>query len=324
MSMLSSIPAGNAGVIASSDDNYAPHLAVVFASLLSNCPEPAKVSLFCIDGGISVANRRKLEHEVMRFGGAPLEFIEFDSDRFDSLPTCKHITSAAYYRVAIPELFDSAVEKIIYLDCDVVVRGDIFELWNTDIKDFHIAAVENLSGHTYKKLGVPQHEYFNSGVMLINLTRWRQDDIAQKVFEFKQQHPDRICTNDQCALNGVMHKTWKPLPLKWNHQTGLYRPSAQTSRFPEAEVREAIINPAIIHYIGWDKPWRNISFHPLASEYDRYASQLDGSSKVRPVWIDYVKAYGSVSRLKKLFRQLKWLAWYRKNGFDLYDASSRP
>ena len=313
------LPADAVGIVASSDNNYAPHLTVLFYSLLANCSAPERVSLFCLDGGISDDNKARMDREIRKLGAAGVDFISFDSSRYDNLPTIKHITSSAYYRISIPEIFDDSVHKIIYLDCDMIVKGDIIELWETDISDFHIGAVENLSGHTYKKLGIPQNQYFNSGMLLINLDLWRRDGIPEKVFKFKNENPDRISTNDQCALNGVLHDKWKHLHLKWNHQTGLYRPGEQTAAFSQSEIDEAILSPGIIHYIGWDKPWRKVRFHPLACEYDRFADKLDESPRSKPNVGDYLKAYASVSRLKKLKRQLRWQAWYRDNGYNLYE-----
>lgn len=315
---LRSFPAGNIGVIASSDENYADHLTVLFYSLLINCSAPEKVSLFCLDGGISEASKSRMQSEVRKAGGTGVDFISFNSSKYDALPTRKHITSSAYYRISIPELFESSIKKILYLDCDMIVKDDIAKLWQEDLSGYHLGAVENLSGHTYKQLGIPQNEYFNSGMLLINLDLWRQDGIPDKVFRFKKENPHRISTNDQCALNGVLHKHWKQLPLRWNHQTGLYRPGEQLARYSQAEVQEATLSPGIIHYIGWDKPWRKVRFHPLAGEYDRYADMLEASPRVKPTTADYIRAYASISRLKKLVRQRKWQAWYRAQGYELY------
>lgn len=317
---LRTLDSNHVGIVASADENYAPHLAVLFTSILKNCSEPHRVRLFCIDGGISSEVRDWMQREIAKAGGEAIDFVNIDRTKYDNLPTIKHITSSAYYRISIPEIFDEQVKKVIYLDCDMIARGDIIELWSYDIQGYHVGAVENLSGHTYKKLGIPQNEYFNSGMLLINLDLWRRDAIPDKVFAFKRDNSHRISTNDQCALNGVLHKTWKPLPLAWNHQTGLYRPDEQIWAFDEQEVNDAIMDPKIIHYIGWDKPWRKVRFHPLAGEYDRYADQLSYSPRSQPEAGDYWSAYCSISRLKKLKRREQWRRWYAKNGFSLYPA----
>lgn len=313
------IPHGCIGVIASADENYAPYLTVMFFSLLKNCPAPEQVMLYCIDGGIAESTKQQMLEAVKQAGGTGVDFIEFDKKKYEALPTKDYITSSVYYRISIPEIFSADVSKIIYLDCDMIVRGNIFELWSINIDDCHVGAVENVAGHTYRKLGIPQNEYFNSGMLLINLNLWRRDNISEKVFRFKVENPHRISTNDQCALNGVLHDKWKHLPLKWNHQIGLYRKSAQLNSFDKGEVREALLNPQIIHYVTWDKPWRKVRFHPLASEYDRYADQLTIPQREEPGLMDYVSAYSSVSRLKKLIRYKRWQRWYRKQGYPLYN-----
>jgi len=319
-SEIRTIATDHVGIVASADENYAPHLAVLFTSILKNCPTPRRLRLFCIDGGIHPETQSWMQEEVSRAGGENIDFVRIDRTKYDKLPTIKHITSSAYYRISIPEIFDSQVKKVIYLDCDMIVRGNIIDLWSIDIDGYHIGAVENLSGHTYQKLGIPQNEYFNSGMLLINLDLWRRDKIPEKVFAFKRDNPHRISTNDQCALNGVLHKSWKHLALTWNHQTGLYRPDEQIWAFAEQDVNDALIDPKIIHYIGWDKPWRKVRFHPLAGEYDRYADQLTRSPRAQPTAKDYWSAYCSVSRLKKLKRRQYWRKWYASKGFSLYPA----
>lgn len=312
------IPEGCIGVVASSDENYAAHLAVMFFSLLKNCPEPERIMLFCIDGGISETTRQGMQDDIKKAGGGPIDFINFDTKKYAELPTIKHVTTSAYYRISIPELFDDSVKKVLYLDCDMVVKGNVIDLWSSDIEGYHLGAVENLSGHTYRTLGIPQNEYFNSGMLLINLDLWRRDNIPEEVFRFKVENPHRMGSNDQCALNGVLHERWKHLPLRWNHQKGLYRKSRQLDTFATEEIAEAIINPGIIHYIGKDKPWNRLRFHPLAGEYDRYADQMSLPSRRHTTLVDYLAACRSASGIKKLVRRFRWRRWYQSQGYGIY------
>lgn len=313
-----SIPEGCMGVVASSDDNYAAPLAVMFVSLLKNCDEPHRVRLFCLDGGISEATKTAMQNEICGAGGDGIDFIQFDAGKYAELPTVKHVTASAYYRISIPELFDESVRKVLYLDCDMVVKGDIADLWGLDIEGYHLGAVENLSGHTHRKLGIPRHEYFNSGMLLINLDLWRRDRIADEVFRFKVENPDRMALNDQCALNGVLHRNWKRLPLKWNHQKALFHGKRKLGVLDPVEVREALLNPGIIHYVTDDKPWNRLRFHPLAGEYDRYADQMTLPGRQHATFADYLAACRSVSGIKKLIRRQRWRHWYRRQGYDLY------
>ena len=304
-------------VVGACDDNYAPHLAVAFVSLLDNTSQPSLCRLFCLDGGLSESSRSFMMNAVSRFGGA-LEFVGGDWSQYDQLTTIKHITRAAYYRVSIPELFDASVKKAIYLDCDVIVKGDIAELWSTDTGLCPVGAVENIAAHTYLKSGLSQGDYFNSGVMLLNLALWREREIARQVREFKADHPEKISTNDQCAINGVLKGDWYHLPLKWNQQTGIYRDSEQVKRLPFDEVRAARYFPSVIHYIGDDKPWNEVCFHPFQGEYWRYAAMLGIKQPENLEKACSRAAMKSFSLFKKWIRKLARQRDIRRAGGALY------
>lgn len=304
-------------VIGSSDENYARHLAVAFVSLLMNTTRPERVKLYCIDGGVSKKTRHFMRNAISGLGGS-LDFIPIDDALYSELDTIKHITRAAYYRISIPNLVGDTVKKVIYLDCDTIVKGDVADLWGVDLGDHYVAAVENMSAHTYEKSGLAQEDYFNSGVLVLNLQAWRDDDVPSRVIEFKKLYPDRISTNDQCALNGVIEGRWKRLPLKWNQQTGVYRSSDQVDRFPDDEVEQARQMPAIIHYIGEDKPWNQVCFHPFQGEYWRYAEVIGMRPPAGMRLAVLRSSLTSFSRLKKFLRKWARQRSLRNAGVSLY------
>lgn len=301
-------------IVVSSDENYAPHVGVMFASLLENASRPESCHLFVIDAGISQKTRQRAKDEVCKRKGN-ISFIPFDGEMYEDFPLRRGMTAAAYYRLSIPDLFDEKVTKVIYLDCDLIVQGDILELWNYSLAGKHIGAVQDLSNSTYLASGLPQHKYFNSGVMLIDLDLWRRDDIAHKVRTFKIQHPEKIQTNDQCALNGVLYDSWARLPLRWNQQAGIYRPGrGRLQHFSRKEIEEGIWNPGIIHYIG-SKPWNYPCFHPLAEEYHRYLERTSwAGTQQENKNLRSMLAWGLKPRLlKKYVRQKRWQRRYAKH-----------
>jgi lipopolysaccharide biosynthesis glycosyltransferase len=305
-------------VVASSDDNYAAPLSVMFVSLLENTSSPELIHFFVIDGGISELKKSLLKADAKTYG-SQVTFLNVNNEAYASFPTKAHISAPAYYRISIPELFDASVEKAIYLDCDLIIKQDIQTLWGFELEEYPVAAIENISSSTYKASGLKQCDYFNSGVMLINLKAWRERGISEKVREFKKNHPELICTNDQCALNGVFKGQWKRLPLSWNMQSGLYRHSPQVDRLLKSETDEALWEPAIIHYIGWSKPWINPCYHPLEGEFRRYKDKgeyatvniIDKNSLS-------IKNRSRFSLLKKRVRQRLWQYRYLKKGYNLY------
>jgi|GEM_PF-222954 len=301
-------------VVASSDENYARHMGVMFVSLLENTSRPERIHFFVIDGGIGTQTKENII-KVVESRGGKISFLEVDKGKYKDYPLTRNMTPAIYYRLSIPELFSESVARVIYLDCDLIVKGDISDLWEFPLNGNHVAAVQDLSNSTYLSSGLPQHKYFNSGVMIIDLSLWRRDGIADKVCDFKLSHPEKIQTNDQCALNGVLFDSWARLPLRWNVQSGIYRPGRGRLRhFTRDEIDEALWNPGIIHYIGGEKPWKYPCFHPLVNEYFRYMDQT--------VWggtgIDERKLHAHLSWcfkpkfLKKYIRQRLWQARYAK------------
>lgn len=304
-------------IVASSDQNYACHMGVMFVSLLENTSCPERCHLVILDGGIEADTRQTIATEVEKRKGT-VTFLAFDRDAYQQYPLRRNMTTAAYYRISIPELFAQSVEKVIYLDCDMIVKGDIAELWEFPLDGCHVAAVQNLSNSTYRSLGILQQLYFNSGVMLIDLVQWRRDRIADKVREFKEQNPDRIQTNDQCALNGVLYESWKRLPLRWNHQPGVYRPGGgRLAHFSRQEIDEAIWSPAVIHYISTGKPWRYPCFHPLAEAYYSYRKRTAwaGCGTEERTWSAFFAWSLRPKLLQKYFRQCWWRMRYAgRNG----------
>lgn len=304
-------------VIASSDDNYAYPLGIMFISLLENTKNPERFHLFVIDGGITEKKKKNLQIEVNK-RSSQLTFLTINDEIYTNFPTIAHISAPAYYRISIPELFHESVTRAIYLDCDLIIKNDLQVLWDIDLEGNAIAAAENISSSTFKASGLKQSDYFNSGVMIIDLDKWRENNIPNKVRKFKTEHPELICTNDQCALNGVFKGQWKRLPLNWNFQSGLYRSSTQTKRIIEKDdSTNPIWSPFIIHYIGWYKPWLTPCYHPLASEYDRYR-MMSSFCEEAISHMDTSKKGNFFSLAKKRFRKYIWKRKYLARGYDLY------
>ena len=312
----------NIPIVSSSDDNYATHLGVMFVSLLENTTNPERIHFYIIDGGISEQKKATLTHDI-RTRYSQITFIEINKENYSSFPTSAYITSAAYYRLSISELLDVNIEKVIYLDCDVIVKKDIQVLWEIDLEDYPFAAVENIANSTYKASKLQQSDFCNTGVMVINLKKWRNENISKQVVKYIVENPELICSFDQCAINGVFKGNWKRLPLTWNFQSGMYRNTKQVNRLIKEQTDRAIWDPAIIHYIGWSKPWIDPCFHPLEGEYRRYKSKSGFKditiSKITPSAANKVTTIATFfSLIKKRLRKHLWQYRYLKKEYALF------
>lgn len=257
-------------IISVADDNYTQHLGVMLYSLFKNHLSDEKLDVYIIDGGVSPENKYKLEGIGKEFN-TPLKFLKIDKKIYQNFKISHHLTHSTYYRISIPELLDPSIKRVIYLDCDLIFKEDISKLWEVNISEYFMAAVENPKFNRYADLQMPiNSKYFNSGVMLMNLEKCRQYDISSKVLKFIENNLNKIILWDQDGLNAILCNKWKELPPKWNQQTIMFEIDINETNFNKEEFMEAIINPSIIHYTTSSKPWHYMNEHPLKNEYYKY------------------------------------------------------
>lgn len=245
----------------STDDTYAQFVGVSLCSLFEHKETHTPIDVFILDGGIGDENKSKLNALSEKYGFT-LHFIVIDTDFFAWFSIQKHLTQAAYYRLLIADILPG-LDKILYLDSDVIIKSDISELYAIDITDYALAAVEQYGQHRFKELNMPKDaKYFNSGVMLINTKRRREAALSQSLISFVQQYPHKLYNQDQDALNAVLQGSWLPLPLKYNYMTLL--PKIYPVNYHEWDK-----TISIIHYTRL-KPWNYLCTNPLKKEYFRY------------------------------------------------------
>jgi len=262
-------------VVLATDDGYSQHAGVMLCSLFENNLSRNPFEVYLMDGGISDENKRRLHNVAERYN-ARLELLEIDREIYKDFKLSHHITQAAYYRISIPDILDSSVRKAIYLDCDLIVRDDIAKLWRLDLSGFLLGAIEDPGFSRFQALGIPNNaRYFNSGVMLIDLAKWRSAKISSQVLDFIVQNPEKVVLWDQDALNAVLYDKWLPMHLKWNVQTDMYELSHRERYVHYEDFDEAIRSPSIVHYTASPKPWQYMNKHPLKKEYYKHLRKTE-------------------------------------------------
>lgn len=262
-------PSDHPVIVGGGDDAFAMPLAVALASALAQLAPAARPSVYIFDDGISPGNRARIER-VLRAArpAAALSWRRPDLSAVAGISPSLWNTRATYLRLFIPDLLPAKHSRAIYLDSDVVVEGDLGELWAADLGGRLALAVENytdptvatgLSG-TYKALGLPHDTpYFNSGVMLINLERWRSEQIPARVFDFLRRYGHLAPFADQDGLNAVIAGDWGRLHPRWNVQLLTLTAHGHAALSPAARRRaqaELLARPGILHYTGPRKPWQ--------------------------------------------------------------------
>ena len=254
------------------DNNYVEQCSVVIMSIIKNTKSEDKILKFHIlDGGISDINKQKL---LKIKNSQNIDIIFYDMSCFDCsrFPLNRsHITISSYYRLFLTEILSSSIKKVIYLDCDVVVKQDISLLWNHEIENYNAIVVEDETSILNSKRLDTKQNYFNSGVMVFNLEKLRKVNFIAECCEYYDKNQDRIIMQDQDILNGVLDGSCYYMPLNWNANSQLYHKNKVAEHYyTQKDAGEAMRNPAIIHFTGCYKPWDRQSMHIAKQEYLKY------------------------------------------------------
>ncbi len=252
------------------DNNYTEQIGVAIASILKNSEKDEKFNFFVLDGGFSDKSKKEIQ-SLSSIKDFKITYIKMNKEEFKNCPLLKdynpdfkhfHVPISGYFRFKMGSIF-SELDKILYLDCDLLVLGSLKELYNTDVGEYYTAMVPDVeSENEAERLDLPV--YCNAGVMLINLKKWRKDKIEEKLFDYAQNNKEKILWQDQDVLNVVLKDGIKTLPRKWNFQFFQYDPSRYQGLY------EKYHEFSILHFAGRFKPWTYEVSHPLFQEYYDY------------------------------------------------------
>lgn len=299
-------------VFYASDDGYAQHLCVSMASVLRHAQWPVRFHV--LDGGISESNKAVITKHVKKFPHSEIEFIVVDNDLFKDFPISERFTVASYYRCIIHELRPN-IDKAIYLDCDVVARCCLGELFNINVIGYYAAVVEdpNIMMDARKGLlDLPDDcQYFNSGVLLLNLRKIRKESVFEKIRALINKYEEHLTFQDQDLLNMLFFQKVKFLEPSWNVMEIVYRNGGRfcQHRFYTNEFfDDCANNPRLIHYADRSTLWfkkPNTHLHKFWLDYYRYLRTTDF---YRFFWQFPVFLLWRTFVTKKLMKQLRrWL-----------------
>jgi lipopolysaccharide biosynthesis glycosyltransferase len=247
-------------IVCVSDNNYIQHLGVMTESLFYN-NQDYSINLYLLNIKISDENLSFYKKIFIKYKQT-LHLIERDNNIFNDFIEKNHITKTAYQKILIPEILNF-LDKVLFLDCDMVINSSISELWGIDVTYSYLAAVQNISRHFLDKT-------FNSGVMLLNLKKMRQDSLSSKMFDYLKNNSASLKLHDQAGYNKLVNMDWIKIDLKWNLQSFVLMSKYKYMNFPRQSVKNAINNPAIIHYSARIKPWQFIDNSRYKKIYYQY------------------------------------------------------
>lgn len=247
-----------------SDEVYSDTLLTAVGSTVLAASENDKLVFHILDGGLSPTTKARLQQLCNMCDGK----LDFPSIPNLDLPPHR-CSPCAYYRVMLPSILPD-LEKILYLDCDVLVLDSLQQLWNTPLNDAGVACARDAIDYMrqdrsqtdhFARLGFrAEDHYFNSGVMLMNLEKMRKRNLERRFFVVREQIDSFIRFSDQDVFNMIYRKDHIELDQKWNYQ-------APMAYFPNEIFYIGNFRPAIIHYTTDEKPWKAGGECPLKNTY---------------------------------------------------------
>jgi lipopolysaccharide biosynthesis glycosyltransferase len=255
--------------------DYVPHSAAMLHSVLTagGCDDVTVHFLHGADVGPD--QRDPLRAMVERLGGR-IEFTAVDPQRLEGLATNAQFPAAHWYRLFLPELLPE-VDRVLYLDGDLIVVDSLRPLWELDLEGHLLAAVTNVfqADHFGRipMLGLDApDDYFNSGVMLLDLEAMRRESTTEAVLGWALEHHDQLDWPEQDALNVVIGHRRLPLPPRWNLMYSVLRFPWAMQAFGARALAEATARPAIRHFEGpgSNKPWHYLAERDARELYARH------------------------------------------------------
>lgn len=294
-------------LVLAADSNYAMPMAVAMCSAAANCAENRELEVFVIHDSISGGLAKRVESSLASVRRhASLNWLSVPNGSISGLRVIHgHMNPLIYARLLIPTLLPSDCNRAIYIDSDVVVEGDISDLWDIPLASKSVAAVRDRIGTVgssgglanYEELGInPASPYFNSGLLLLDVARWRNLDISSKVFSYLRTHAAHLQMGDQDGLNAVLHDDWIELPSRWNQQIIplALRRGRESVALPHRE------EGGVLHYISGEKPWLPNCRYDEKKFFFKYLDKTSWSGWRVSKWREYsrrfVLAVGAIKR----------------------------
>lgn len=255
------------------DQNYLPQLQVMLTSLSVNNPGES-FSLYLIHSGIPEEALSGVRQQCEAYGYL-FSPIEVDDSLFRNAPVTRQYPKEMYYRLLAPVLLPGDLKRILYLDPDILIINPLRPLWETKLKGNIFAA----AAHTGKtelansvnklRLGT-EEDYYNSGVLLMDLEAGRQEIEPQLLFDFVEQHRKELLLPDQDILNALYSERILPLDdVLWNYDARNYSNYLLRSG-GICDIHWVMEHTAILHFCGKEKPWKPKYLHRFGILYLHY------------------------------------------------------
>lgn len=247
-------------IFLASDDNYAPFVATTMFSILENTK--SQINFYVLDGGISSNSKKLIKASLKSFQNYSVEYINMSGYDLGKFPNLRHYSLNTFSRYFIPKIKPD-FGKILYMDVDIIVKSDIAKLYEHDLGDYPLGAVLEdfyVGNYTYLKEKIyPEYKggsnYFNAGVLLINVQKFIQNNYSQKCIDLTIELEDKLSCPDQDVFNIIFENNFKILDYKYNFMPDHFKYLKELHPNRAEQIKQDAV---ILHYTD-QKPWFNSS-----------------------------------------------------------------
>lgn len=240
------------------DKRYVQHFTVAATSLLENNKD-LRISIYVLHDIDDLSVMDKSLSFFKEKYGQELHLIHVGDVDFSKFRLTDFYPKSTYYRLLLANLIPADVNAGLFLDSDLIVTGSLKPLAEIDIAKYYICAASEASvadnAERLNKLGFPNKSYFNAGVILVNLKKWREENLTQKFFSIVNNYSEHLEWVDQDVLNMCFANNWHQFDSTFNaiHM-----------------IRKRETTPVIVHYASYSKPWNYVDTHPYNYLYKQY------------------------------------------------------
>ena len=261
------MPGKHMHICFASDNNYVPYMGIAVLSILQHAQTDEYFHFYILDNKIS-QNKKQTIERILKGENAKISWLPIDEIFFQGCKTQrKNWTFSIFSRYLIPQLINQ--DKVLYLDCDVMVRTSLWPLWQTDLTDYYLAGVPDYNvihrGRLLERFHgeLDPQKYVNSGVLLINNKKWRQENLLRQLLEYSVENADSLIWPDQDAINYICRNGKKMLSSSWNVMGYVYKKDLFINLPQYMDIVKESQNVYIRHF----HPWKKNFFIPHREEY---------------------------------------------------------
>lgn len=281
------------------DKNFVRGMGVLISSIGEHNPEE-KIIVHVFTDYIEVSDKVKLQKltEIYHF---IIKIYYVNIVVFENLPTTIAWSIATYYRFIMGQVLYKKVDRVLYLDADILCIGSLSPIKDFLIKDNIVLAIAEDGISSVERLSLQQGRYFNAGVLYIDINKWNEYQIAEKAIEMLHSNPKRYPYLDQDVLNILLDNKTAFIDKCWNY---LYDMRKMNSKLPQ--------NVILIHFIG-DKPWQEWSQHHfMVSIYHKYMKKSLWNDAPLTLPVLYKEKRRMAKSYRRRGKYLSSVLWYIK------------